>query len=166
MVKNHPPKGGKWWFLVLMGHRGWVYWAMAGGKMGENGGKLGGKWGKVGKNRAEVGDTWGLHEGFACSPWVPFHSLASFLPWTMCTIQRGALHSAEGCLRPTEGLGISWLALQFFPGLHIFSHFPPFFQYLSPISPHFPPFSTIFPISPFFLGNVVGNLIVSCVGNF
>ena len=45
------------------------------------------------------------------------------------------------CPRPTEGLGISWLALQFFPSLHIFS-----IQYLLP-PPPFPHFS-YFPIFP------------------
>ena len=65
----------------------------------------------MGKSRAEVGDTCG-GIGFACSPWVPFHSVASFLPGACAPIQRGALHSSEGCPRPTEGVGISWLALQ------------------------------------------------------
>ena len=36
MVTTHPQKGGKWWFSVVMGHRGWVYWASAAGKMGGN----------------------------------------------------------------------------------------------------------------------------------
>ena len=68
MVINHPKKGGMWWFSVLMGHRGWVYWAMAKGKMGGNWGKRG----KVGKNRAEVGDTWGGRmKGLHAVHWSP-----------------------------------------------------------------------------------------------
>ena len=81
-----------------------------------------------------------MGRGFACSPWVPFHRVASFLPWTMFIHAKGALHSAEGCPRPTERLGISGLALQFFPHLHIFSHFPPF----SPTFCHFSSFPPIF----------------------
>ena len=49
MVIDHPKKGGKWWFSVLMGHRVWVSWVMAGGIMGRNGGN-GREWEKMGGN--------------------------------------------------------------------------------------------------------------------
>ena len=52
MVISHPQKGGKWWCSVLMGRRGWVYWAMVGGKVGGNGDKLG-----------RIGQKLGIHGG-------------------------------------------------------------------------------------------------------
>ena len=36
VIPPPPPKDGRWRFSVLMGHRGWVYWAIAGGKMRES----------------------------------------------------------------------------------------------------------------------------------
>ena len=67
----------------------------------------------------------------------------------MCTHTKSALHSAKSFLRPTEGLGISWRALQVFHRLHIPSHFPPIPPF-APISPHPPPIPPPhFP--PFFL---------------
>ena len=49
MVINQPRKGAKWWFSVLMGRGEGLCWAMAGGKMGGDGGK----WGEMGGNGGE-----------------------------------------------------------------------------------------------------------------
>ena len=54
MVINHPPKGGKRWFLVLLERGGGVYWAMAGD---------GGEWGEMGWEWGRMWQRLGIHRG-------------------------------------------------------------------------------------------------------
>ena len=128
----------------------------------------------MGKSGEEVGDPFfmeGGHEGFACSPLVLFHSVASFLLWTICTHTKGHYVPLKLVRYPQRGfyLSISSLVSTFSPispdSFNVFSPFPPFL----PIFTHFSPFYLFLPIFYiflFFLGNVVGNLIAGCVGKF
>ena len=132
--------------------------------MGDNGGK----WGKTGQ-RLGIHRGWGGMKGLYAVHGSPFIVLHLFSHRPCAPIQRGALHSSEGCPRPTEGVGISFsnMFAQFSPSLNIFPIPPVFpvpptptppippFPLFPPISPHFPPFPLF---SHFSWGTLSGRL--------
>ena len=82
----------------------------------------------------------------------PFTALPLFSQGPCAPIHGGASHFAEGCLHPTEGWGIGWLALQlsvvstFFPISPLFFPISPQFPTTFRVCPHFPPFFFLRPL--------------------
>ena len=139
MVMNHSKKGGERCLSVLMGHRGWVYWAMAAGKMGKVG-ESGEKWGAMGEyvsffffqeTEWENGDKPPLRR------WkVVVFSLVGHRGWVYWAMAGGKL-------------GKNFADI--FPQVPHFFHFPPF-----PSFPHFSPIPLFSHISS---GTLLGALL-------